>query len=70
MRPAVIDTLPGSKAESPRAMTIGVNELPDGEDAAAATVDLPAPFGPARMTTSTDASVTSRPCLLQFVFER
>jgi len=53
-RPAAIATRSGSKADSPRAMTSALTNSSTASaprSSAGATVDLPAPFGPARITT-------------------
>src|SRR3989442_1125731 len=71
-RPAAIAALSGSNADRPLAMTSALTNsftASAPRKRAGATVDFPAPFGPARMTTLGRVSVTSGPRLPNFVFE-
>src|SRR3989442_1829514 len=71
-RPAAIAALSGSNADRPLAMTSALTNsftASAPRKSAGATVDFPAPFGPARMTTLGRVSVTSGPRLPHFVFE-
>ena len=61
IRPAAIATRSGSKADSPPVMTSAFTNSPTASapcSSAGATVDFPAPFGPARMTTLGCRSLT------------
>jgi len=72
IRPAEIATRSGSKPDSPRAMTSAFTNSSTASASSSsgeATVDLPAPFGPAKMTTVGRGSLTSGPRLPDFVFE-
>jgi hypothetical protein len=65
-RPAAIAALSGSKADSPRAITSALtNSFTDSIACSnsGAAVDLPAPFGPPRITTLGRVSLTSTPRL-------
>src|SRR5256885_16643938 len=71
-RPAAIAALSGSKADRPLAMTSALTNsftASAPRKRAGATVDFPAPFGPARMTTLGRVSVTSGPRLQNLDFQ-
>src|SRR5207244_13222876 len=71
-RPAAIAAPSGLNAERPLAMTSALTNsftASAPRKRAGATVDFPAPFGPARMTMLGRISVTSGPSLLDFLFQ-